>query len=71
MAYNVSEETMRLYGQVNELAKSERRLTKMFEALQSDLKRIQGQYVDLLLALGETRTLLRQKEEELEKAVNS
>lgn len=68
MAYIVTEETIRLVQEVNDLARQENRLTKMADDLWADITRKQVQHGDLLLALGEVRTLLRQKEDEERKA---
>lgn len=71
MGYKVTDETIRLNSQVNDLTWQERKLNKMASDLDAEIKRKMVQYGDLMLALGEVRTLLRWKEEELEKAVNS
>lgn len=67
----MTDETIRLNSQVNELTWQERKLNKMASDLDDEIKRKMVQHADLMLALGEVRTLLRWKEEELEKAVNS
>lgn len=67
----MTDETIRLNSQVNDLTWQERKLNKMASDLDAEIKRKMVQYGDLMLALGEVRTLLRWKEEELEKAVNS
>jgi len=71
MGYTVSKKTIGLNDKVNSLIGQERRVADMADVIRANIERQQIQHADLMLALGEIRCLLRQAEEELEKAVNS